>query len=129
MRITANFNKSDKKRLLKSLEELAKDQNLSTPFRKVAQTIQFEAEGRTPKDTRELVSSWQYEQKENTKATVGFTAEHSAYQHEGGDGNRRIRNRPAGGESYYLTNAINAKKSDIEVIIGKFIQEKIFKAK
>jgi len=129
MRITANFNKSDKKRLLKSLEELAKDQNLSTPFRKVAQTIQFEAEGRTPKDTRELVSSWQYEQKKNTKSTFGFTAEYAAYQHKGGDDDRTIENRPADGESYYLTNAINAKKSDIEVIIGKFIQEKIFKAK
>lgn len=129
MRITANFNQNDKKRLLRSLGELAKDQNLSNPFRKVAQTIQFEVEGRIPKDTRELVSSWEYEQKGNKKATVGFTAKYAAYQHEGGDDDRRVENRPAGGESFYLTNAINAKKADIEVIIGKFIQEKIFKSK
>ncbi|MGL4402784.1 MAG: HK97 gp10 family phage protein [Fusobacteriaceae bacterium] len=130
MRITAHFNEDDKARLLRSLSDLAKDDNLTAPFRKVAQTVKVEVEGRIPKDTRELVSSWKYEQKSDKEATFGFTAEYAAYQHEGGDGKDKvIIKRPAGGESYFLTNAINAKKSDIEVIIGKFIQQKIFKAK
>lgn len=131
MKVTANFNKKDKANLLKSLSNLAQDDNLSSPFRKVAQTIRFETEGRIPKDTRELVKSWEYEQKSDKEARFGFTAEHSAYQHEGQreDGSHKIVNRPAGGESFYLTNAIENKKDDIETIIGKFYQTKIFKTK
>jgi len=130
MKVSANFNKKDKKNLLKSLSKIAQDDDLSSPFRKVAQTIRFEVEGRIPKDTRELVKSWEYEQKSDKEAGVGFTAEYAAYQHEGQrkDGSHKIKNRPADGESFYLTNAIENKKDDIKTIIGKFYQTKIFKS-
>lgn len=127
-RITANFKKGDKERLLKNLSELAKDDNLTAPFRKVAQTVRTEVEARIPKDTRDLVSSWKYNQTDPKSAELGFNIVYAAYQHEGGDGYRIIRNRPAGGETGFLVNAIEHKKTDIEVIIGKFYQEKIFKS-
>ena len=127
MKITANFKKGDKERLLKNLNAMAQDDNFSAGFRRVGQIIRFEVEGRIPKDTRELVESWEYQHIDNKKAEFGFTIIYSAYQHEGGDDDRVIENRPAGGETYYLTNAINDKKSQIEIAIGKFVQEKIFK--
>src|SRR6056297_591468 len=98
MRITANFRKGDKERVLKNLNAMAQDDNFSAGFRRVGQIIRFEVEGRIPKDTRELVESWEYQHINNKKAEFGFTARHSAYQHEGGDGRRVIINRPAGGE-------------------------------
>jgi hypothetical protein len=128
MRLTANFQKGDKERVLKNINAMATDDDFSPAFRRVGQIIRFEVEGRIPKDTRELVESWNYQHLSDKSAEFGFDIDYGAYQHEGGDGKDKvIVNRPAGGESYYLTNAINAKKSQIEIAIGKFVQEKIFK--
>jgi hypothetical protein len=127
MRVTAHFEEGDKGRLLTSLSNMAKDNDFDPAFRKIGQTIRFEVEGRIPKDTRELVESWGYEQQSNSLAEFGFNAVHSAYQHEGGDKTRKIVNRPAGGESKFLANSIEAKKNDLQNIVGHFVKTIIYK--
>lgn len=52
----------------------------------------------------------------------GYNTEYAAFQHQGidRDGNRKISNRPGGGESFFLSGPVEANKTQLL----KFLQER-----
>lgn len=52
---------------------------------------------------------------DNGSIIVGYNSEYASYQHEGRrkDGSRIIRNRPAGGESFFLSATIQQNQSQL----------------
>lgn len=76
---------------------------------KVALEMRKDVIPRVPRDTGELVNSWEV-QKTDDYIEAGFNLIYAQYQHQGmrADGTYIIRNRPAGGETYFFKNSINA---------------------
>lgn len=92
----ANFQKDVVKRIPKALE-------------KVAEQIRIDSKDKVPQDTRELVNSWTVEKKNNLTLQAGYDIVYAMYQHQGrrADGTHIIRNRPAGGQSFFLKSTID----------------------
>lgn len=93
----ANFQKDVVKRIPKALE-------------KVAEQIRIDSRDKVPQDTRELVNSWTVEKKGNLTLQAGYDIVYAMYQHQGrrADGTHIIRNRPAGGETFFLKSTIDS---------------------
>lgn len=51
--------------------------------------------------------------KRGNRYLVGYNKVYAAYQHEGGDGKRVIKNRPGGGESHFLSGVIDRNKDNL----------------
>jgi hypothetical protein len=64
---------------------------------------------------------------ESDNVLVGYNSEYASYQHEGRrkDGTRIIRNRPAGGESFFLSSTIEHNQSQILAFIEEQIANQI----
>jgi hypothetical protein len=52
---------------------------------------------------------------QNNKILAGYNTEYASYQHQGirADGSFVIRNRPGGGETYFLTNTVNENRKNL----------------
>lgn len=87
-------------------------------LRMVANKLQADAYDKVPNDTGELVRSYRYII-DDTSMEAGYDIEYSAYQHQGrrADGTHVIRNRPAGGETFWLRNTVNDNLDDYTDII------------
>jgi hypothetical protein len=89
------------------------------------------ASNKVPVDRGILKSTFTV-QKAGKKTIAGYNTEYAMYQHQGvrKDGTHVIRNRPGGGESFFLTNAIkentqkllNFYKSRFEFYFKKIIK-------
>ena len=79
-----------------------------------AELIYRDTKPKVPKDTAELLNSWKTEPATKNSIIAGFDLAYAMYQHQGrrADGTHIIRNRPAGGESFFLSKTVdqNLKK-------------------
>jgi hypothetical protein len=75
----------------------------------VVETVYNLARPNVPHDTGDLLDSWTVEIRSELEILVGFDTEYAMYQHQGRrqDGTHIIRNRPAGGKSFFLKKAID----------------------
>lgn len=107
----------DFKDLKRDLDRLADRSTITRAYKKalekVADQIQKDAKNKTPEGTKELLNSWVKEW-DGDDLLAGYDIIYAMYQHQGrrDDGTHIIRNRPAGGETYYLKNTLdqNANK-------------------
>lgn len=108
------------KELAKNLERLARNARKYVVGAEIANQIREDAKARVPNDTGELEASY-HSFNEGNSLFVGYGAEYASYQHQGRrrDGSRIIRNRPAGGETYFLKNTLIANKNKYAVLIGR----------
>jgi hypothetical protein len=67
--------------------------------------------------------------KEANQVLVGYNEEYAMYQHQGvrKDGSRIIRNRPGGGESFFLTSTVQDNKDALNEAAKIQILEEIKK--
>jgi phage gpG-like protein len=67
--------------------------------------------------------------KQDRDVLVGYNQEYAAFQHQGvrKNGSRIIRNRPGGGESFFLTSTIEENKDALNEAIKIQIAEEIKK--
>lgn len=94
----------------------------------IARDIQKEALERTPYDTGALYESSDVIRYFDNTALV-YNVPYASYQHEGQrrDGSRKIQNRPAGGETYFLRNAIVDRGAELFSEPMQFIENEIVK--
>jgi hypothetical protein len=78
-----------------------------------------------PKDTGKLRKSWRKEIISNLEMNAGFDIIYAMYQHQGrrADGTHIIRNRPAGGKSFFLKLAIDENEEKIFTYLYKQIDK------
>jgi len=76
---------------------------------KVAKQIQTDTFPKVPNDTSELVNSWRTENQGKLTLLAGYNIIYAMYQHQGrrADGTHIIRNRPAGGQTFFLKKTID----------------------
>ena len=75
---------------------------------KVAKQIQIDVKDKTPQDTLELLNSWT-EEWDNLDLLAGYDIVYAMYQHQGRkwkDGTHIIKNRPAGGETFFYRKTL-----------------------
>jgi hypothetical protein len=81
---------------------------------KVAEQIEKDTKPDVPLDTKELVDSYTIEKKGKLTIEAGYDIVYAMYQHQGrrADGTHIIRNRPAGGKTFFLKSNLdkNAQK-------------------
>lgn len=65
---------------------------------------------------------------QRNKILAGYNTEYAAYQHQGirADGTYIIRNRPGGGETYFLTNTVNENRKNL-INLYHQLSQKTFK--
>jgi hypothetical protein len=110
--------KIDTKSLQKTLNKIADKKRVSKivskALSKVALAIRQDSIPLTPRGTGELVNSWRVVKENDLTVEIGYDIVYAMYQHQGRreDGTYIIRNRPAGGQSFFLKEPIdqNAKK-------------------
>lgn len=75
---------------------------------KVAIQIRRDSINKVPRAKGGLINSWKVEKSDLT-IEMGYDIIYAMYQHQGrrADGTHIIRNRPAGGQSYYLSEPLN----------------------
>jgi len=83
-------------------------------LQEVAEQIEKDTRPKVPKDNLDLVNSFKIEITGKLTLEAGYDIIYAMYQHQGrrDDGSYIIRNRPAGGETFFLKNNMdrNAKK-------------------
>jgi hypothetical protein len=109
--------KIDFKNVLKKLAKVNKKELtklISKALSKVALEIRKNSIPLTPRGTGDLVNSWKVVKKDELTLEIGYDIIYAMYQHQGmrEDGTYIIRNRPAGGQSFFLKDPIdqNLKK-------------------
>lgn len=103
-----NFKKLSESILLASSKrELLKAVSLG--LAKIASELKSDVIPKTPKETEELINSWREEEQSDDLLIVGFDIIYAAYQERGKRfyGTHIIVNRPAGGETGFMKNAID----------------------
>ena len=105
LKITTNI-KNFENLLVKELDKLS-ESRVQKIMKAVSKQVLADMRNVTPYDTGQLYKSYFYKKTGEYKAEFGLNIEYAAYQHEGGDGIRTIKNRPAGGETYFMLNTIN----------------------
>lgn len=84
---------------------------------------------KTPRDSGDLLNSWKVKSK-YLSIEVGFDIVYALYQHQGmrEKGTHIIINRPAGGETYFLKNAINENINKITAMFEQALFDEILTA-
>jgi hypothetical protein len=80
-----------------------------------------------PRDTGELVNSWRVD-KGADWIEVGYDIIYAMYQHQGmrADGTHIIRNRPAGGQSFFLKEPLDSNLQKYFDIFEKEVFTRLF---
>lgn len=95
----------------------------------VAKQIQKDSKPLVPKDTKDLVNSWKVENSGTLSLEAGYDIIYAMYQHQGvrSDGTHIIRNRPAGGESFFLKKPIDRNLKSYYKMYAKEIETQLSK--
>lgn len=119
-------------KLSKYLENLAKPKTVHKAVKKGLAKVGIEVKRKvtpkTPRDTGELLNSWKVES-DTLSIEMGYDIIYAMYQHQGRrqDGSYIIVNRPAGGETYFLKNALEENYDTILQIFAKTIENELIK--
>ena len=103
----------DLTRITKELTRLSDKQTITKNYKKalytVAKQINNDSKSKVPQDTLDLLNSWVIKWK-GDDLLAGYDIIYAMYQHQGrrADGTHIIRNRPAGGQSFYLSTTLTA---------------------
>ena len=96
------------------------EQGCLTAMPMVLALIESNANAKAPHDSGDLIGS-SGTIPQGLEGTVYYDADYAPYQHEGQrkDGSHVIRNRPAGGESYFLKSVVEdgAVQSEVAELI------------
>lgn len=109
---------TDFKTVIKNLEIISNKSNINNAINKglakVALEIKRKATPFVPRGTGELLNSYEV-QTIKGGLEIGFNEVYAMYQHQGRwqDGTHIIRNRPAGGQSYFLKQPIDQNLSSL----------------
>lgn len=96
---------------------------------KVALELRGDVIPRTPRGLGQLVNSWRVEKGFDNDLEVGFDIIYAAYQERGKreDGTYVIKNRPAGGETGFMTKTIDENLQKYLDIFEKVVFTELFK--
>ena len=123
--------KMDFKPFQKAIQELQKRKNIAIEksLAKVVLEIKRDqiAKKDVPRAMGGLINSWKVENPEFNHLIAGFTAPYSQYQHEGQreDGSHKIRNRPAGGRTYWFKETIDQNKDKYYKIFADTLKKEL----
>lgn len=93
----------------------------------VVKQMKLDVKDLTPIDTRELYDSWEAQKINDYGLEAGFNIIYAMYQHQGrrADGTHIIRNRPAGGETFFLKKTIAKNLDDYYQLYTEKIKKKL----
>lgn len=94
----------------------------------VAKEVKKDAMRLIPRDTGELANSWREEEVDEASIQVGYDIIYAMYQHQGrrADGTNVIRNRPAGGESFFLKKPLDRNHKKYMAIFEDTVINELF---
>lgn len=109
---------------LNALNKMQPSSSLSKAFKAAGEKILELAEPKVPVQEGILKSS-QTVVTDGANVIAGYNSEYASYQHEGRrmDGSHIIRNRPGGGESFFLSSTVTQNRG----LILDFIKNQIKK--
>lgn len=122
--------KLDTKDLVSYFDRVANKRNINRAIRKALAKIGIEVRRKvmpkTPRDKGGLINSWKVES-EDLSIEMGFDIVYAMYQHQGRreDGSHIIVNRPAGGETYFLKNAMDENYKTIMDIFTETLKNEL----
>jgi len=121
----------DFKQFEKDIGKLAKKSHVSRAVKKsllkVAKQIRKDARPEVPNDTGELEQSWEIQINSATDIDAGYNIVYAMYQHQGrrDDGTHIIRNRPAGGKSFFLRDTVDKNLSTYYKMFEEYFFEEL----
>jgi IS30 family transposase len=125
MRVVGEVNINEAIKMIKGkVGEKAVNAAINKSFSDVANQIEVDVRRRVPNDTGRLLQSWKV-QSSNLQMQAGFDTPYASYQERGmrRDRSRRIRNRPAGGETLFLAKTMQENFKSYMGLIIKRINE------
>ena len=125
MRVVGEVNINEAIKMIKGkVGEKAVNHAINKSFSDVANQIEVDVRRRVPNDTGRLLQSWKV-QSSNLQMQAGFDTPYASYQERGmrRDRSRRIRNRPAGGETLFLAKTMQENFKSYMGLIIKRINE------
>lgn len=104
------FDTKEFDKLLDNFSGANLDSAVNKALKKVALQIRIDTRPSVPNDTSELENSWEIDEISFDDLEVGYNIIYAMYQHQGrrADGTHIIRNRPAGGKSFFLKETIDS---------------------
>jgi hypothetical protein len=101
---------------------------VSKAISKVVLQIKKDVNPRVPRATGDLLNSWEVQKKDSLTVEAGFNIIYAQYQHQGmrEDGTYIIRNRPAGGETYFLKKSVDANLQKYFDMYEEIILKELF---
>jgi hypothetical protein len=124
--------KLDTKEIDKYFKHISSHRNIHNAVKvalaRVGIEIRRKSIEKTPRGLGELVNSWKVES-DGLSIEAGFDIVYAMYQHQGmrQDGTHIIINRPAGGETYFLKNAIDENYKDLLQIFANTLKKELIK--
>jgi len=125
MRVVGEVNINEAIKMIKGkVGEKAVNAAINKSFSDVANQIEVDVRRRVPNDTGRLLRSWKV-QSSHLRMQAGFDTPYASYQERGmrRDRSRRIRNRPAGGETLFLAKTMQENFKSYMGLIIKRINE------
>lgn len=122
----------DTKDLIGYFDRISNKRNIERAVKKALAKIGIETRRKvipkTPRGDGDLVNSWKVESK-NLSIEMGFDIVYAMYQHQGmrEDGTHIIVNRPGGGETYFLKNAIDENYEKLLEIFTETLKNELIK--
>lgn len=97
----------------------------------VARQLGIDTEPHVPVDTGKLKKSFKAEQIDDKSARATYDSPYAVYQHQGRsmDGRLVIKNRPAGGKTYFMSDTLIDNRDKYTQMIGKGLKINIQKGK
>jgi hypothetical protein len=110
---------------LDNLKRKLIDKAITHAQSKVILQIKRDVTPHVPRASGELLNSWKVEKTDNKRLQAGFDIVYAMYQHQGrrADGSHIIRNRPAGGKSFFLKETIDDNYQKYFKIYARAIDE------
>lgn len=104
------FDAKEFDKLLSNFSGVKLDSAVNKALKKVALQIRIDTRPSVPNDTGELENSWEIDEISFDDLEAGYNIIYAMYQHQGRreDGTHIIRNRPAGGKSFFLKETIDS---------------------
>lgn len=96
-------------RSIKSIKGQFFDRAVRKALDKVSDQLLEDMKPDVPRDTGDLLGSWKKEYPRPLTVRAGLDIVYAMYQHQGRrqDGSRIIRNRPAGGKTFFMKIAVD----------------------
>jgi len=122
--------KIDSKEVEKNFDKLSNGLKNNTmvknALKEVAKQIYLDTNKDVPRDELDLLKSWRVEI-EGKDILAGYDIIYAMYQHQGrrADGSHVIKNRPAGGKSFFLSSNVDKNLNKYYQMYGESIAKQL----